>query len=73
MQNLNMKTFIAEYNWHGSWGAYEWIAAVVVEENEEKALERALRMYPRTTEGRWEFEEINTKEAEFHGIMSGGS
>ena len=56
-----MKTFLAEYNWNGAYGAFEYKDVVVIAESESAALGLVLMSYEDTQAENWTFKEINTK------------
>ena len=63
-----MKTFLAEYNWHGRYGVYDGRWLVVIAETTSAALGLALEAEP-DTEGRdWTITEINNDVAKAHRV-----
>ena len=68
-----MKVWIASYNWHGSWGAFQEYEAVVVGETKEVALGLILEEFPNTDASIWAINEIDTNTAKAHYISQRSS
>lgn len=63
-----MKLFKAEYDWHGSRGAYEEIKYIVVANTEEEALGLVLEAEEKTSSDFWNIEEIDATVPAAHWI-----
>jgi hypothetical protein len=65
-----MKTFLAEYSWHGSYGAYDDRWLVVIAETASVAMGLALEAESDTEGQYWTITEINNNVAKAHSITS---
>ena len=63
-----MKVFIANYYWHGRYGAFHSIDTVVVAETKDVALGLLLESYNFSTKEDWTIYEINLNEASVYHI-----
>lgn len=65
-----MRFWLADYDWRGSYGAYEEKRYAVVAETKEVALSLVMEAEPKTTATLWSITEIITEKAKAYYISS---